>query len=82
MPWFSLRPRDPADPRWPLPGEPALVLKAADAGAARATFAQAYSSAPYGTPAVPVRHAGGGSFRDDPDALVVSETTEPPAPKD
>lgn len=82
MPWFSLRPRDPADPRWPLAEEPALVLKAADASEARAKFAQAYPSAPYGTPAVPVPDAGAGSFRNDPDALLVSEAAEPPAPRD
>ncbi len=79
MPWFSLRPRDPADSRWPLPDEPEVALKAADAAEARAKFAQAYPSEPFGTPAVPVPDAGAGSFRNDPDALVVSETAEPPA---
>ncbi len=81
MPWFSLRPRDPADPRWPLPDEPEVVLKAADAAEARAKFMQAYPSEPFGTPAVPVPDAGAGSFRNDPDALAVSETAEPPAPR-
>ncbi|GJD80076.1 hypothetical protein GCM10007886_03460 [Methylobacterium gregans] len=61
---------------------PSLALKAADAGEARARFAQAHPSAPYGTPALPVPAAGAGSFRHDPDTLVVTETAEPSAPRD
>ena len=80
MPWFSLRPRDPADPRGPLPAEPELVLKAADAEEARAKFAQAYPSEPFGTPASPVPDAGISGFHADADALVVRETGAPPSP--
>lgn len=79
MPWYAVRPRDEADPRWPLPGKPEIVLKAANPGEARAKFEEAYPSQPFGSPAVPVPDAGLGSFRGDPDALVVSETGEPPA---
>jgi len=79
MPWYAVRPRDEADPRWPLPGKPEIVLKAEDPDQARARFEEAYPSQPFGSPTVPVPDAGLGSFRQDPDALVVCETGEPPA---
>lgn len=82
MPWYAVRPRDPADPRWPLPGRDRLVLKADDADAARLKFEEAYPSQPFGSPAIPVPNAGMGSFRNDEGALLVEETSEPPAPKD
>lgn len=82
MPWYAVRPRDPADPRWPLPGTDRIVLKADDAQDARGRFEEAYPSEPYGSPTVPVRDAGIGSFRGDADALTVEETAEPPAPKE
>ncbi len=78
MPWFAVRPRDDADPRWP-PGKAEIVLKAEDPDQARVKFEEAYPSQPFGSPAVPVPNAGLGSFRGDPDALVVTETGEPPA---
>ncbi len=81
MPWYAVRPRDPADPRWPLPGRECIVLKADGPDEARAKFEEAYPSQPFGSPAVPVPNAGLGSFRSAPDALVVEETTEPPAPE-
>ncbi len=74
MPWYAVRPRDPADPRWPLPGTEQIVLKAADADEARVKFEEAYPSEPYGSLTVPVRDAGIGSFRGDLDALTVEET--------
>ena len=79
MPWFAVRPRDEADPRWPLPGTAEIVLKAETSDDARARFEEAYPSQPFGSPAVPVPNAGAGSFRNDPDALTVIETGEPPA---
>ncbi|WP_375455299.1 hypothetical protein [uncultured Methylobacterium sp.] len=79
MPWYAVRPRDPADPRWPLPGKPHLALKADDPAAALRKFGQAYPSAPFGTPATPVPDGAGG-FDRDADALIVEETAEPPAP--
>ena len=82
MPWYAVRPRDAADPRWPLPGTAQIVLKAEGPDEARAKFEDAYPSEPYGSPTVPVRDAGIGSFRSEPDALTIEETTEPPAPKE
>lgn len=82
MPWYAVRPRDPADPRWPLPGKAEVTLKADDPDEAREKFESAYPSAPFGSPAVPVPEAGPGSFHDDADALVISETGEPRSPKD
>ncbi|MDP4023464.1 hypothetical protein Q8W71_12570 [Methylobacterium sp. NEAU 140] len=79
MPWYAVRPRDPADPRWPLPGTAEIVLKADDADQARDKFEAAYPSAPFGSPAVPVPGAGPASFQGDAEALVVAETGEPPA---
>ncbi|WP_298956200.1 hypothetical protein [uncultured Methylobacterium sp.] len=76
MPWFSLRPRDPADPRWPLPHSPTVTVQAADAREARARAAEAYPSAPFGTPASPVPD-GSASIHHDPDALVVEEVGPP-----
>lgn len=81
MPWYAVRPRDEADPRWPLPGTPEIVLKADDAEGARAKFESAYPSQPFGSPAVPVPHAGLGSFHGDAEALTIHETGEPPAPR-
>ena len=81
MPWYAVRPRDAADPRWPLPGTAEIVLKADDPDDARTKFSAAYPSQPYGSPVTPVRDAGGGSFQGDPDALVIAETGEPPAPR-
>jgi hypothetical protein len=82
MPWYAVRPRDDADPRWPLLGTPEIVLKAEDPADARAKFESAYPSQPFGSPGVPVPDAGAGSFRGDPAALTVAETGEPPAPRD
>lgn len=82
MPWFAVRPRDPADPRWPLPGRDRIVLKADGADDARAKFQEAYPSQPFGSATVPVPDAGLGSFRSAPDTLVVEETGEPPAPQE
>jgi hypothetical protein len=82
MPWYAVSPRDAADPRWPLPGTAQIVLKADDPDSARAKFEEAYPSQPFGSPAVPVPDAGAGSFRGDPDGLIVAETGEPPAPRD
>lgn len=82
MPWYAVRPRDPADPRWPLPGTERIVLKADDADAARGKFEEAYPSVPFGSPKVPVPEAGLGSFHGDPDALLIEATDEPPAPKE
>ncbi|WP_457105622.1 hypothetical protein [Methylobacterium sp. P5_C11] len=79
MPRYAVRPRDEADPRWPLPGTPEIVLKAEDPKAARAKFESAYPSQPFGSPAAPVPNAGAGSFRGDVDALIVAETGEPAA---
>lgn len=79
MPWYAVRPRDAADPRWPLPGKAEIVLKANGPDEARAKFGEAYPSQPFGSPAVPVPDAGIGSFRGEPDALVVTETGEPSA---
>ena len=81
MPWYAVRPRDVADPRWPLPGTSEIVLKAEDPDTARAKFESAYPSQPFGSPGIPVPNTGAGSFRGDPDALVVAETGEPPAPR-
>ncbi|MEH3146050.1 MAG: hypothetical protein PGN34_12035 [Methylobacterium frigidaeris] len=77
MPWFSLRPRDPADPRWPLPHSPSVTVQAADEREARVRAAGAYRSAPFGSPASPAPDAGAASIHDDPDALVVEETGPP-----
>ena len=82
MPWFAVRPRDEADPRWPLPGTAEIVLKAEDPDEARDKFRTAYPSQPFGSPTVPVPDAGLGSFRGEADALVVTETGEPPAKRD
>ncbi|MGH1574549.1 hypothetical protein ACRAWG_32745 [Methylobacterium sp. P31] len=82
MPWYAVHPRDAADPRWPLPGTAEIILKADDPDSARAKFGAAYPSQPFGSPAMPVPNAGAGSFRNDPGALVVTETGEPPAPRD
>ena len=81
MPWYAVRPRDAADPRWPMPGTAEIVLKADDPKSARAKFETAYPSQPFGSPSVPVPNAGVGSFHGDADALVVAETGEPPAPR-
>lgn len=80
MAWYALRPRDPADPRWPLPDSPVITLKADDPNAARAKFAQAYPSRPFGTPETPVRDGGGAGFAHDPGALLVEESPEPASP--
>ncbi|MCJ2126009.1 hypothetical protein [Methylobacterium sp. J-077] len=82
MPWYAVRPRDAADPRWPLPGTEQIVLKADDPATARAKFEEAYPSAPFGSPAVPVPNSGTGSFHGDADALIVAETGEPASPQD
>ena len=82
MPWYAVRPRDAADPRWPVPGSAEIVLKADDPDEARAKFEEAYPSQPFGSPAVPVPNSGLGSFRAEPGALIVSETGEPPAPRE
>ncbi|MCJ2139804.1 hypothetical protein [Methylobacterium sp. E-066] len=82
MPWYAVRPRDAADPRWPLPGTEQIVLKADDPAAARAKFEEAYPSEPFGSPAVPVPNTGVGSFRGDADGLIVAETGEPASPQD
>lgn len=81
MKWYALRPRDPADPRWPLPETPRIALKAEDPDDARRRFAQAYPSEPFGTPGQPLPDRGAGSFRDDDGALLVEETQAPPAPE-
>ena len=81
MPWYAVRPRDPADPRWPLPGKAEIVLKADDPSQAREKFEHAYPSAPFGSPGVPVPEGGAGSLRGDADALTVEETAEPRAPE-
>ena len=80
MPWFVLRPRDPADPRWPVPERPTITLKADDPDDARARFAQAYPSVPFGTPASPTPDVGAAGFHADGDGLVVAETQAPPSP--
>lgn len=80
MAWYALRPRDPADPRWPLPDSPVITLKAEDPDEAREKFAQAYPSRPFGTPEVPVRDAGSAGYARDPDALLVEEAPEPASP--
>lgn len=80
MAWYALRPRDPADPRWPLPDSPVITLKADDPDDARTKFAQAYPSRPFGTPETPVRDGGGAGYADDPDALVVEAAPEPASP--
>lgn len=82
MPWYAVRPRDEADPRWPLPGKVEIVLKAENPESARTKFEAAYPSQPFGSPALPVPNAGAGSFRGDADALTVTETGEPPASRD
>lgn len=81
MKWYALRPRDPADPRWPLTGTPQVTLKAEDADDARRRFEEAYPSQPFGTPGHPTGDVGPGSFRGDATALVVEETNAPPAPE-
>ena len=80
MPWYAVRPRNPADPRWPLPGKPQIVLKGADPADAREKFEQAYPSTPFGTPSTPVPDGAGG-FEGDAEALVVEETAEPAPPR-
>ena len=80
MAWYALSPRDPADPRWPLPDSPSITLKADDPQAARDKFRQAYPSRPFGTPGSPVADAGDAGFHDEPDALVVTAAAEPPSP--
>ena len=82
MTWYALRPRDPADPRWPLPGRDRIVLKADGPDEARRKFVEAYPSQPFGSPTIPMPDAGLGSFASDPEALAVEETAEPPAPKE
>ncbi len=79
MPWYAVSPRDPADPRWPLPGKTEITLKADDPRDARRRFVTAYPSAPFGSPAVP--DAGPAGLQGDADALLVTETGEPPAAK-
>jgi hypothetical protein len=80
MAWFAVSARDPADPRWPLPDQPSVTLKAADAEEARARFLEAYPSRPFGTPASPVADAGEAGFAGDPDALTIVPTEVPPSP--
>ncbi|KAB1069475.1 hypothetical protein [Methylobacterium planeticum] len=80
MPWYAVKPRDPADPRWPLVTAPVLTIKAGDVDEARAKFEQAYPTHPFGTPASPVPDAGMSGFREDPDALLIEETEEPSSP--
>ncbi|WP_238296971.1 hypothetical protein [Methylobacterium soli] len=58
-----------------------ITLKAKDPDEARAKFVQAYPTHPFGTPASPVPDAGISGFRDDPAALLIEETDEPPSPK-
>ncbi|MCJ2058058.1 hypothetical protein MKL09_16010 [Methylobacterium sp. J-048] len=82
MSWYAVRPRDAADPRWPLPGTEQIVLKADDPAGARSKFEEAYPSEPFGSPAVPVPNSGTGSFQGDADALIVAETGEPASPQD
>ncbi len=81
MPWYAIRPRDPADARWPLPGKPHIAIKADDPSDARDKFEAAYRNEPYGTPGIPVPGTGPGTFHGDAEALVVEETGEPPAPE-
>ncbi|KQP73109.1 hypothetical protein ASF60_11360 [Methylobacterium sp. Leaf113] len=80
MAWFAVSPRDPADPRWPLPDRASITLKAEDAEDARAKFLEAYPSRPFGTPSSPVPDAGDAGFAQDPDALTVAPTSVPPSP--
>lgn len=80
--WYALRPRDPADLRWPLPETPQVSLKAESPDDARRRFAEAYPSEPFGTPGQPLPDRGAGSLGGDPDALVVEATDVPPAPKE
>ncbi|MCP1548957.1 MULTISPECIES: hypothetical protein [Methylorubrum] len=81
MTWFAISPRDPADPRWPLPETPRITLKAENADDARRRFEEAYPSKPFGTPGHPTGDVGPGSFRGDAEALVVEETDTPPTPE-
>jgi hypothetical protein len=81
MKWYALRPRDPADPRWPLPETPQVNLKAEDPDDARRRFGEAYPSDPFGTPGQPLPNRGAGSFHGDAEALLVEETEAPPAPE-
>ncbi len=74
MRWYALSPRDPADPRWPLPETPQVSLKAADAADARCRFAQADPSEPFGMPGQPLPNPGAGSFDGEDAALLVEET--------
>ncbi|MBB2960980.1 hypothetical protein [Methylobacterium sp. R2-1] len=70
MIWFAARPRDPADPRWPLPETLRITLKAENTDATRRRFEKVYPSEPFGTPGHPTGD-GGSSFRGDAEALVV-----------
>lgn len=80
MAWFAVSPRDPADPRWPLPDRACVRLKAEDVPDARAKFLQAYPSRPFGTPASPVPDAGTSGFAEDPQALDIVPTEAPSSP--
>lgn len=73
MKWYDLRPRDPAGPRWPLPGTPQVDLKAGGLEDTRRRFGAAYPSEPFGTPGQPLPHRGAGSFHGDAEALLVEE---------
>ncbi|KQT07778.1 hypothetical protein ASG40_12760 [Methylobacterium sp. Leaf399] len=79
MPWYAIRPRDAADPRWPLPQSPVITLKAADPDEARARFLEAYPSRPFGTPGSPVADAGEAGLHED-DSLVIEPCDAPAAP--
>lgn len=73
MKWFALRPRDPADPRWPLRRTQQVDLKAEGPEDARRRFGAAYPSELFGTPGQPLPHRGAGSFHGDAEALLVEE---------
>ncbi|MBX9930131.1 MAG: hypothetical protein K2Y56_01095 [Methylobacterium sp.] len=80
MPWYAVSPRDPADPRWPMPQSPVIRLKADDHSDALAKFLTAYPSRPFGTPAWPVPDAGAAGFGADGEGLTVESSETPAAP--